>query len=715
MSLYWLTFPADGAGSSVLPVRCLLCVSALFASPEIGNREAVEISRVLLAAAGVLVFLALSAADCLAQGIRPFGLTGVDGYVSTRYFRDEFVTTQSGARQPATAQSRQSQSDVREELFLMTHNYVYHPNFLTLDIGGGPILEYGTSSTDADSTQSFSGLYNLTGRATFLREKPYRGSLFYDHLNPTVSISPGQILTQETTRYGFEFSLLEPVTPVPLQIDAARFRSQGSGPDRIIDETIDRANVRASRALGTIGTTQAQYQGMWQKSLSGSPNLPIQGTSSESHGLNMDSRLHFGADQQYEILNLITLNHQTFTLNQGTLPDRNDARVLLDARAAVSSSLHTFGAYNYTFSDQGTATSALHSATAGLSYAPTENLATALGVHGDQNRTGELSAQSYGVDGSIRYQRPLLFGVGQASYAVRYDQRTQQAGASQTNVIGERIILRGTVPVSLSHPRVIPGSVVVSNATRSQTFTEGSDYTLTVVGLDTRVQRLIAGNIVDGQELLVDYGYDPGGTFTSTELNQTFTLGWNLSRYLNVYYRHLEARPSVTSGTPSSPLNTIQSDLYGARADIPLKLGIAFSLGGGYEQEYRRETIAPYRRDTFDVYAQNDEPLFDTTTIRVSAHRTRLAYDTSAQNVEVFGYGARLWWWHPLGIDLSAEASWEQDAAGTAPRRWLTGAVKAQWRFRKVTLMLDGGLTRESQGTVQRNRTLIQFQIRRDF
>ncbi len=712
---YHLTLPSGCASPSLLPTRCLLFLPALFASLDISNREATEASRFLLAAAGALLFFALGAADCLAQDIGPFRLTGVDGYISTRYFRGEFATDQRGAGQSAGAQSHQSQSDLREEIFLMTHSYVYHPNFLTLDIGGGPILQYGTFSTDQDSSQSLTGLYNLTGRATFLREKPYRGSLFYDHLNPTESISPGQILTQETTRYGFEFSLLDPVTPVPLHIDATRFRSQGSGADRIIDETIDRATVRASRTFGTIGTTQAQYQGTWQKSLSGSPNLPIQATSSTSHGLNVDSNFQFGANKQYEILNLVALNHQAFTLNEGTLPDRNDARVLLDARAALSKKLQTFGAYNYTFSGQGAVTSALHSATAGLNYAATGNLSTALGVRGDRSQTGALSAQSYGVDGSTRYQRPLLFGVGYASYAVRYDQRAQQSSSSRTNVLGENIVLKGTTPVSLSHPRVIPGSVVVSNATRTQSFTEGSDYTLTVVGLATRVQRLVGGNIVDSQELLVDYAYDTGGTFTSTELDQTLSLGWNLSRYLNLYYRHFEAWPSVTSGAPSSPLNTVRSDLFGGRTDIPLKLGIAFSLGGGYEREYRQETIAPYRRDTLDVYAQNDAPLFDTTTIRISAHRTRLTYDASAQDVDLLGYDARLSWWHPLGIELSAEANWEQDTAGTAPRQWLSAALKAQWRFRKVTLMLEGGLTRESQGTLQRDRTLIQFQIRREF
>lgn len=112
--------------------------------------------------------LGSSAADCRAQEIAPFRLTGVEGYASARFIRDEFTTVQPGTR------SRSGLSDMREELFVMTHSYVYHPNFLSLDLGAGPIFQRGRFYTDANDTTSSSTLYNLSARASFLRDKPYQ-------------------------------------------------------------------------------------------------------------------------------------------------------------------------------------------------------------------------------------------------------------------------------------------------------------------------------------------------------------------------------------------------------------------------------------------------------------------------------------------------------------------------------------------------------------
>lgn len=640
-----------------------------------------------------------------AQEVAPFRLTAVDGYASSRFLSDDFAT-----RQPGTT-SGQALRGWRTEVFVMTHSYVYHPNFLTLDVGGGPILERGRFSADSGDTSSSGTLYNLSVRAAFLRDKPYRGSVFYERLNPTLAYAPGSVLTQENTRYGFDFSML---APVPVNVDASRFRTRGRSVDRIVDNDVKQFNLQASQPIGDLGVTQFRYQASRQDSMSGSPNLPIQQTSLERQNYQLDTRLRLGARRQYELYNLVFFDTQAYGLSQNFLPQRNDRRLLLDLRGRHSERLNTFATYTFSSSEQGTLSTTLNAASAGASYSPTEDLWLRAAARADDNRTAQFAVTSRGVDGSAQYKRALGPGVLSASHAVRFDQRDQQASA-RANIIGESVTLTGTTPVALSQPRVIATSVVVNNATRTQTFTEGIDYLLSVLGLQTRLQRLVGGNILDGQELLVDYAFDPGGTFAFNQIDHTLSLDWTLGSYLNVYFRYFDSAPKLVSGVPSSPLNAVESTLYGARGEFPLSLPLEVVLGGWYQQENRRETIAPYRRQQYEGYAQTVEPFFGRGTLRVTARRVNQKFENSAQDVRLEGYDASLSTRHPLGIDASVNATYERDTGSLVPRTRMLATARLQWRYRKASVTMDFTRTREGQGDFERSRTLGQIVLRRDF
>lgn len=656
----------------------------------------------------------MHAGDGGAQEILPFRVTGVDGHMSVRYLKDANVTETPATGTMGAARSREALGDLRTEVFVMTHSYVYHPNFLLLDIGAGPILQRGSVSTELGETRSGGALYNLSGRATFLRDKPYRGSLFYEHLNPTLSVAPGQVINQEATRYGFDVSLLDPFTPIPVTLEATRSRFKGRGADRIIDDQVDRLNLRASRSFGALGMTQLHYQAAKQDSQSGSPNLPIQGSSSSTQGLSADTRLQFGTDRQYSLVNLISLNSQRYQLGAGAIPERKDAQVLLDLRAIHSADLNSFGTYNYSASNQGVLTSTLQAAAAGLSYSLSPQFSTTFSARAETNHTSQFGTRGWSADGSVRYQRDLPVGTGQTSYGLRYERRDQQSAAPQTSVIGERLTLSGTAFATLARQRVIAGSVTVSNVNRTQTFVEGLDYLLTVVGLDSRIQRSIGGNIADGQDVLLDYAYDVGGTYAFSQLSQNLSLSWAPMRYTSVYFRYFDASPHLTSGAPTFQLNTIRSNTYGARADMPLRLAMEAWLGGGYEHEDRRETISPYRRELYDLYAQIEDPIFGTGNLRVTGRQSRVQYESSAQNVNLRGYDVRYFSRHPLGIDLSADAGYERDTGGVVPRSRAFGSLKAQWRYRKATMSAEFLHVKESQGGFERARTVAQLLFRRD-
>ena len=627
-----------------------------------------------------------------------------------RFLHDEFVTGE-----PASDRTRQAQRDIREEISVMTHSYIYHPNLVTLDLGAGVILQQASSTGDFGNASSSGELTNFSARANFLANKPFRGSVFFDRQHPTVNIAPGVVLNEQMTRYGLGLALVEPVTPVSLQLDATHTQHEGRSVDRIVNDQIDQLSLRASRSFGAVGSTEVLYHTAQTESQSGSPNLPIQGSTSSSRGLDANTQLHLGSNLQYDLTNILYLNSQNYSLNQGDLPQRNDARVMFNLRGRHSAQWQSFGLVSYSSSDQGDLKSASHSVSGGLNFFPTREVTAIASIHEDANTTQQTSASARGINASIAYQSPAPGGAVQASYAVHYDQIDQASSSSQIKIVGESLALSGTTPVALVNQHVNLISITVSNTGRTQTYVEGFDYTVAVVGFQTRLQRVVGGNILDGQSVLIDYAYDSGGTYTANQFDRTLNLNWSFRSLGNVYFRRFESEPRLTSGQPSFLLNTIASNILGARADVPLNTKLDTSLGGGIEYEDHKETVLPFRRESSDIYARVQDPLFDSGNLQASMRRSRIEYQSSPLGLNLRGYDLRYTSRHWFGLDFAANATYEIDTGSPIERKRMIEAVKAQWRYRKLSLSAEFQHTRESQGLVVVSRTLFQMQARRDF
>lgn len=652
-----------------------------------------------------------------AAEVAPFRLIGYEGHVLVRYLLDDNSSQQTAGGQEAGAKSRQKLTDLREEVFLMTHSYVYHPNFLLADLGGGPILDTSGFATDDSNTRSTKPMYNLVGRATVLRDKPYRGTVFYEHLNPTQSVGPAQVLLTESDRYGLNASLLEPVTPVPLFLEASRSHSKGSGADQTLDDRIDQVLFRADRRIGTLGNTRFGYTGIRQDSLSGSAGLPIQASHNRSNVADLDSRLSFGAKREYELSNVANFSSQEYSTDQGTIADTRDLRFTLDLRGQHSPDLMSYARYNFTDSRVDAQSTRLHSASAGATCQASPDLSGTLAVQGDYNKTTQLTSTTAGINGSVTYRHAVPLGQASASYNFAYAGRDQQAFAEQALIVGERLTLPGTTLVPLRTPNVVPGTVVVMNVPRTQTFIEGIDYVLSVLGVTTRIQRVIGGNIVDGQEVLADYAFEVGGTYAMRQFDNSLNLNWEIRQYLSLYVRYFDSAPSLVSGQPTFEINPVRNTLWGARADVPLSMfSEDLTVGGFVEREDRREVISPGLRQAWEAYVQSDLPFIGRGGIRVGARQTRVDYDNSPeQGVNLRAYDLRIWSRLGYGFDVSIDATRERDTGTPVLRERNFLSAKLQWRIRQFRLTFDLTRTRDAQGPTERTRNYAQLVLRRDF
>lgn len=637
--------------------------------------------------------------------IAPFRLTGFEGHVALRYAEDSQRVGTSGG-----GTAREQRSTWEEEVFVQTHGYVYHPNFLRLDLGTGPLFAQNRLESDAGDRRSDDTLYNLTARASFLEQKPYPFVLYYEHLNPSVSVGLTQTFRQENDKYGLTLALRRPLTPVLLTLDTFRLTTRGEGFDIVVDDTIDQTTLRAEHSFGADNYNQLMFQTARQASSSGSPNLPIQPTTTDTDSWNLDSRATFGARREFQLTNVVSHTAQTYTLGSDT-PSRRDLRLTPDLRWEHSPALQSFYRATFLDSEERQFETRSRSAVVGLTYRPDDRWSATADVHAERFDTTGLAQRTDGVAGSATYRRPIPAGSVQLSYAARYDARDRDAAAAQAAIFGERITLADAIAVALANDFVVSGSIVVMNLARTQTYIEGLDYRVITVGAETQIQRLVAGNILDGQEVLVDYAYQTGGSVAYTTFDHSLQANLTLFRYYGAFARYRDVEQDVRSGLPTLPLNPGRNTLYGARADVPL--AGEWTVGGEVTREEQHEEISPYTRRSVDAYVQL--PLPYAATLRVSGRRVVADNLNSPEDVNLNGYSVQLRARPGFRTTITAEASADEDDGGTIPREFRSRVVAAEWRYRQLSLRAEARSALDVQGASERERMLIRVQARREF
>jgi hypothetical protein len=670
--------------------------------------------------AGVAVALSCAPLAGRAQPdeIAPFRLTGVEGNVSLRYLYDELKTGQRGG-----GTTREARPSFEEEVFILTHSYVYHPNFLKIDLGGGPLLVQSRLETDNGSNSSADTLYNLVGRLTFLEQKPYPFTLYYEHLNPSVSIGLVDRFLQSTNKVGGNFSLLPPVTPVSLNVDAFRLHSEGKGLDVSVDDTTDQATVRAYRSFGAGGYGQLVVNTTHTESRSGNPNLLIQTTTTDTESISLDSRHLFGSRNEYQLTNVVSYTTQDYAIAHTPYVGYHDFRLSPDLRVEHSANLHSFYRYNLFNSSQGAIDTTNHSVLAGLSRQWEPRLTAAGDVYGENNQTTGLESHLYGAAGSLSYRQPLPIGGLQLSYGMRYDYRDRMAEAREISVTGLSITLP---PVNQSylmeHDFIVASSIVVFHPScPANVCVPDVDYRVTQIGAKTYLERLLPDTFPGGTSRIpdsnptvtVNYNFQTGGTVAYTQFDQNVQANLTLYRYFNVFAGYRDAPQRPVSGTPTLPLNSVRNSYYGARMDLPV--AEETTVGGEARYEEQREDIAPYTRDTYDTYIQFPLPYTTTANLRVSGRRVIADNIGSPEDVNLKGWGVRLQARPWYRATLSAETTQDEDTGGTILRRNRNATVAAEWRIRQLTLRAEGRQTKEEQGIYERERLVLRAIARREF
>jgi hypothetical protein len=673
----------------------------------LGSRPTV----ILLACAGLLPTFTAFGSEPEFAGLQ---LTEVTGSVSIRGLRDGNSTRLGGATAP---ESEQIESRQAIQLSVNTRSFVYHPNFMTLDANVGVVgqhsrFRFGAPGSASD-TQATRGLYDLSLWARFLRDKPLNGSIYYEHLNPTISVGPALVMQQESTRHGLQVGWLEPWTPVPVNLEVDRQHSQGRGSGRLQDDKTDRWSLTADRAWSRKGSSRLRMDGVRMDSASGSTDLPITRTASSSLAAGLDTRLLLGSEDRYRLSSQINYGNLRYERGQDTPSDRKDLRGFVDLHATHSASQQSRARWDASNSDQGALYSRLRAVSAGSTWWRDKSWSVSLDGRSEELQSVDFDQSTRSISASTDYQWVVAGGKAQVGYASQLTRRSQTALQALTQVFGERHLMSGLGVVAVDRPNVDVATVRVVNETRTQVFIEGRDYLLITVGSQVRLQRIVTGDILDGQTVLLDYEFATGGSYGTRQLDQSVNLFWAWSSRSSLYARWLDSSPRLVSGEPTLALNVVRGRTVGVQTEQPL--GALWSVGGTLEHENRRETILPLKRLSADAFILWEEAFIGSGGIRIGLRRQKVDYEQSLQDVDLTGWDLRYRVYAIQDVDIQADWSAEKDDGAEVVRKTELASLRARWRMRQLTMTLSVSRALEQQGQFQTRRTVGQWLLKRDF
>ena len=113
-----------------------------------------------------------------------FRLTDISGSTAIRYL----LTDRDRASQGVEG-SFETQQNLEADLFILTRSYLYHPDFLDMVIGGGPLLVFQNFSATAGTNSSDEAFFNFVADLKFLEQKAYPVRAYYELSHPSVSTS----------------------------------------------------------------------------------------------------------------------------------------------------------------------------------------------------------------------------------------------------------------------------------------------------------------------------------------------------------------------------------------------------------------------------------------------------------------------------------------------------------------------------------------------
>ncbi|MHC4411372.1 MAG: hypothetical protein ACYSYU_00730 [Planctomycetota bacterium] len=443
-------------------------------------------------------------------------------------------------------------SILEEELYLQTQGDVFDPRLMTYMAGlGFGLNQQGfESETQSSNTSGTMNSYRLN--MNFLTTKPYPFSIDTRKSNMLVGRRFQSPLRAENTTTGVSLRLRNPDWPMTFRWTSSEIEQKSD--INTAEDFFNRSSDSFSYSLlhDFSERSHLTFRSDWDEVTQKSQNF-LRNTETIRNRLLHD--FHFGSHHQHDLSSSFSFVETTGDFENEIL-EWNEYMHLMHSEK--------FSTFYNTFLSQSTFASIENQTIAGMAgfnHQLYRNLNTSFNVFANNSEFGSNSeTTSRGGNLNFDYTRNNPWGLLSSDYSINM---TTQESTSETGTgiaIDESHDFDKSFPyITLNERNIVVDTIVVTNVAGNEVYTEGDDYTVSVI--NGRVELTVTDlgtdipNISDSQELLVDYLFEIEDSRQEDMVNQFFRIKQEFNNGVSVFYSRRDRNSQV-----DSDLDTTVSD-----------------------------------------------------------------------------------------------------------------------------------------------------------
>lgn len=460
--------------------------------------------------------------------------------------------------------------------------YAYHPNLLAFDIN----LENGLRQTRENFQPTLTGrlknsyLNQYHALTSFLSKKPYAFSLNADKSREVENREFFERQVVNTDKYGGNFGYRNEFIPVGFSFsNSIKKIDRASRPSENYKD--DQLSLTLANNSQHTGDTNFEFsEDKFSRSESGT-----QDQSGTFRDFNLSNRKFLSEDEKKQLYSSFQYYDITGT-SKSTILNLNE-------NLNITHSDNLSGSYAYGFSDKSAAgiKTKENRINASLRHQLYESLTSSFTPYYFNSKSSSFSQDTYGTTLNEEYTKKLgRIGRLTSGIGLTYSEEKRKSTDNIISIIDEpHTLITGTLTF-LDKPRVDIQTVVITDTSGSITYSLNVDYLLSGSGERTQIQRIPAGAIADGQNILADYQAKTSPRLKFNTLENNFHLRFDfLNDLVGVFYNVTRERhPKIKGGE-----DFIAQSLVDTTKGFDLRyknLTIEFS------DQYYDSSLSPYKQ-----------------------------------------------------------------------------------------------------------------------